>query len=72
MLWVVITDGPLILNNEVNNIFTIKFPKDWSNEETKEASHDLKAGNILISLLSAKVYFSTSHHKTTQSIWNAT
>lgn len=49
---------------------SIKLPKDWTNDETKNASYDLKARNILISTLSSNVYYSISHHKSIQTLWN--
>lgn len=51
-----IIDGPFILESEFNSIFTEEVLKDWSNEETKEASYDIKSKNILIFVLSTKVY----------------
>lgn len=39
--------------------------------ETKKASYDINARNILIYVLSAKVYYFISHHKGSQSMWNA-
>lgn len=70
MLWVAITDEPFIPKSKVNGIFTEKLPKDWSVEETKKASYDIKESNILISTLSIKVYYSILHYKSAQSIWN--
>lgn len=46
--------GPFIPKNEVGD--SIKNPKDWNNDENKKASYDLKARNIFICTLSAKVY----------------
>lgn len=69
MLWVAITDEPLILKNKVDDYG--KLTKDWSDDETKKASQDLKTLNILISMLSTKVYYFISHHKSAQSLWNA-
>ena len=66
----VITDKLFIPKTEVNRVFTLKSHKDWSDDETKKASYDLKARNILIFALSVKVYYSISHHKTPHSMWN--
>lgn len=66
-----IIDGPFFLESEFNGVFTEEVLKDWSNEETKEASYDLKSRNILIFVLSTKVYYSISNIKTPQSKWNA-
>lgn len=43
----------------------------WNDEETYKDSYDLKARNILIFTLSANLYFSISHWKIAQIIWNA-
>lgn len=53
-LWVAITDGPFIPKNKQDN--SIKLSKDWTHDETKKVSYDLKARNILISALSTEVY----------------
>lgn len=46
---------PFIPNNDVDGVSTIKCPKYWNNEETKNASYNLKTRNILIFVLSAKM-----------------
>lgn len=61
MLWIEITDEHFIPKNEVNGF--VKLLKDWSYDETKKVSDDLKVRNILNSTLYAKVYYSISHHK---------
>lgn len=68
-LWVTTSDKPFFPGNEVDNF--VKLPKDWTDDETKKALYDLKARNILIFELSAKVYYSISHHKSAQTMWNS-
>lgn len=65
-LWVAITQEPFIPNNKANNY--VKLPKDWIEEETKKASYDLKLRNIIITISSAKVYYSILHHKSAQTM----
>lgn len=48
----------------------VKLPKYWSKEETKKASYDLKAGNVLICVLRDIVFYSISLDKRAQSMWN--
>lgn len=61
-LWVAVTDMPFIPKNKFNNV--VKLPKYFNGDETKKTSYDLKANNILITVLSAKVYSCISPHKT--------
>ncbi|XP_050874924.1 uncharacterized protein LOC127078519 [Lathyrus oleraceus] len=49
----------------------VKQPKDWTDDETKKASYDLKAKNIIILAISAKAFYSISHHTSTKGIWDA-
>lgn len=48
----------------------LKHPKDWDDTRTKKVSYDLKARNILIFALSAKVFYSISHHKSGKGMWD--
>lgn len=66
-----IIDGPFIPKGEVNGVLTEKLPNNWLDEEPKKAFYDLKERNIFIIMLSVKVYYSISHHKSAISIWNA-
>ncbi|XP_050889147.1 uncharacterized protein LOC127094347 [Lathyrus oleraceus] len=66
-LWVSISEGPFIPKGD-NNV--VKHPKDWTDNETKQTSYDLKVRNILISSLSMKVFYSISHHKSTKGMWD--
>lgn len=68
-LWVAITNKHFIPKSEVGN--SVKHPKDWIDDETKKASDDSKARNICIVALSTKIYYSISHHKSSQILWNA-
>lgn len=67
MHWVEIIDILFIPKNEVDG--SIKLPKDCSDDETKKASYDLKE-NILISVLSSKVYYFIPDNKSSQVMWN--
>lgn len=67
-LWVEITSMPFIPQNKVDN--SVKLPQDWINDETKKASYDLKARNILLFVLITIVYYSISHHKSAQTTRN--
>lgn len=67
MFLVATNDGPFILISDIDGVSTIKFPKNWNNEETKKIFYDLKARNVLIYVLNAKVNDSISH----QSLSNA-
>lgn len=57
--WCVVTEGPYISkgNNDI-----VKHPKDWNDDETKKASYDLKARSIIISTLTAKIFYLISYH----------
>lgn len=46
ILWVETIDILFNPKNEVND--SIKLPKDWTDDESKKASYNLKARNILI------------------------
>lgn len=65
---VVVTDDPFISKGDDD---VIKSPKDWTNNETKKSSYDLKVNNILTSTLSVKVLYSISHHKTIKAMRDA-
>lgn len=66
-LWVAVTDDPLCPKGGGD---FVKHPKDWIDNETKQASYDLKVRNILITL-SAKVLYSILHHKSAKGMWDA-
>lgn len=66
-LWIAVTEGSFIPKRKVDD--PIKYPKDWTDDETKKASYDLKVRYILISILSVKVLYSMSHHKSTKATW---
>lgn len=67
-LWVAVADNPFIPKGDDN---TVKHPKNWTHDETKNASYDLKVRNILISDLSVKVFYSISHHTSAKATWDA-
>lgn len=66
-LWVAVTDGPFIPKGD-NDV--VKHPKDWTDDETQNASYDLNARNILISALSMEVFYSILHHKSAKAMWD--
>lgn len=67
-LWCVVTKGPFISKGDDD---VVKHPKDWTNDETKKASYDLNARNILVFALIAKLLYSISHHTSTKGMWYA-
>lgn len=64
----VITEGPFIPNGDDD---IVKNPKDWNDNETKKALYYLKARNILISDLNAKVFYSILHHTSSKGMLDA-
>lgn len=68
-LSVAVADEPFIPRNEVDN--SIEHPEDWTDDETKKASYDLKIMSILIFALSVKVLYTISHHKSIKAMWDA-
>lgn len=69
VIWVAITDEPFFPKKMKFMVFLLeKLPKDWSDEETNKESYDLKARNILISVLSAKLYYYISQYKSAHSM----
>ncbi|XP_050909787.1 uncharacterized protein LOC127123628 [Lathyrus oleraceus] len=62
-----VTEGSFITKGDDG---VVKHPKDWDDAETKSASYDLKARNILISALSAKVLYLNSHYTSANSMWD--
>ena len=58
--WVDVIERPFTLKGNGDNV---KHPTNWIDNETKPASYDLKASNIIISVLSVKRFHSISHHK---------
>lgn len=66
--WCVVTEG-LFIPKDDDSI--AKHPKDCMNDDTKKASYDLKARNILISALSVKVLSSISHHMSAKGMQDA-
>lgn len=54
-----ITHGPYI-PKDANDV--VKHPTNYTDDETKKTLYDLKARNMFISTLSAKVFYSSSHH----------
>ena len=52
-LWCAFTEGPFIPQGDDD---IVKHPKDWNDDETKKASYDLKARNIIILALSVKLF----------------
>lgn len=67
-LWCVVTEGPFIPKDDDD---FVKHPQDWSDDETKKVSYDLKARNILMSTLSAKVFDLISHYMSAKGILDA-
>lgn len=67
-LWCVVIEGPFIPKDDGD---IVKHPKDWTDGETKKASSYLKASTILISALSAKVFYSISNHISAKGMWNS-
>lgn len=67
-LWRVVTEGPYIPKGG-NDV--VKHPKDWTDDETKKASCDLKVRNIIILGVSDKVFYSISHHTSAKRMWDA-
>lgn len=65
-----IKGGPFVPQKVVDGVSVVKPPKDWNEAETKMASYDLKARNILITSLSMNVYFTISHCKMAQAMCN--
>lgn len=57
--WCAVTEGTYIPKDADD---VDEHPKDWDDAQTKKASDDLKARTILIFALSAKVFYSISHH----------
>lgn len=56
-LWCDVTEGPYISKDD-NDV--VKHPKDWTDDETKNASYNLKVRNIIISTLNVNVFYSIS------------
>ena len=67
-MWCVVTEGSFIPKG---NGDVVKHLKHWNNAETKKASYDLKARKILIYALSAKVFYSISHHTSAKGMRDA-
>lgn len=65
-MWYVVTQGPLTPKDDDE---VVKHPKYWNDGETKKASYDLKARNMLIYALSTKVFYSTLHHTSAKGMW---
>lgn len=70
MLWVAIEDDHFFLKIIFKSVTTIKTPKNCNDEDFKKDSYDFKVRNILISSISANVYYSISDCKTGQLKWN--
>lgn len=58
-MWCAVKEGPFVPKGADD---IVKHPKDCDDAEIKNASYDLKARNIPISTLRAKVFHSISHH----------
>lgn len=70
ILWLSIKHGPFVPKRTVKVVETINPPKNKTDEETRKFSYDPKVENILIFVLSANLYYSISHRKTSQLMWN--
>lgn len=69
-LWIAIEGDPFVPKITMEGVGIIKPPLNQNDEETKKGPYDLKSRNILIFALSLNVYYSISHHSSSQSVWN--
>lgn len=67
-MWWHVTERPFIPEGDED---VVKHPKHWDDTKTKNSSYDLKVRNILIYALSAKVFYSISHHTNVKGMLDA-